>query len=211
MPLPNQARGGTVSMEDAYSQLQGLKFDLQKIRQVHRDLADDDSSGEEDASSEERERPPQMAPAYAKLVKPKTKDQPNVQATEGVKAEQGMSVFEINNKLIAEAYAVSKRREYVQRHIGEVDMDILDAGNESVAPLQAFSKAMQYIKKPQRAPLNNANQDEEEDDSRSQNDGDHEFSGINIQMLTDDKRSSAQIPSYDAHYRLYFENPEAFR
>jgi hypothetical protein len=130
-------------MEDAYSQLQGLKFDLQKIRQVHRDLADEDSSGEEeDASSEERELPPQMAPAYLKLIKPKTKDQPNVQASEGVKAEQGMSVFEINNKLIAEAYAVSKRREYVQRHIGEVDMDILDAGNESVAPLQAFSKAM---------------------------------------------------------------------
>ena len=130
-------------MEDAYSQLQGLKFELQKIRQVHRDLADGDSSGEEeDASSEEREPPPQMAPAYSKLVKPRTKDQPNVQASEGVKGEQGMSVFEINNKLIAEAYAVSKRREYVQRHIGEVDMDILDAGNESVAPLQAFSKAM---------------------------------------------------------------------
>jgi hypothetical protein len=152
-----------------------------------------------------------MAPAYLKLIKPKTKDQPNVQASEGVKAEQGMSVFEINNKLIAEAYAVSKRREYVQRHIGEVDMDILDAGNESVAPLQAFSKAMQYIKKTHRAAINNANQDEDEDDSRSQNDGDHEFSGINIQMLTDDKRLNVQIPSYDAHYRLYFENPEAFR
>ncbi len=207
MPPP---RGATVSMEDAYSQLQGLKFDLQKIRQVHRDLADDDSSGEEDASSEEREPPPQKAPAYSKLIKPMTKDQPNVQASEGVKAEQGMSVFEINNKLIAEAYAVSKRREYVQRHIGEVDMDILDAGNESVAPLQAFSKAMQYIKRPQKA-SNHLNQDEDEDDSRSQNDGDHEFSGINIQMLTDDKRLHVQIPSYDAHYRLYFENPEAFR
>jgi hypothetical protein len=199
-------------MEDAYSQLQGLKFDLQKIRQVHRELADEDSSGEEeDASSEERELPQQMAPAYSKLIKPKTKDQPNVQASEGVKADQGMSVFEINNKLIAEAYAVSKRREYVQRHIGEVDMDILDAGSDSVAPLQAFSKAMQYIKKSQRAAFNHANQDEDEDDSRSQNDGDHEFSGINIQMLTDDKRLNVQIPSYDAHYRLYFENPEAFR
>ena len=199
-------------MEDAYSQLQGLKFDLQKIRQVHRDLAEEDSSGEEeDESSEERELPPQMAPAYLKLIKPKTKDQPNVQASEGVKAEQGMSVFEINNKLIAEAYAVSKRREYVQRHIGEVDMDILDVGSDSVAPLQAFSKAMQYIKKSQRAAINHSNQDEDEDDSRSQNDGDHEFSGINIQMLTDDKRLNVQIPSYDAHYRLYFENPEAFR
>ena len=76
-----------------------------------------------------------------------------------------MSVFDINNKLIAEAYAVSKRREYVQRHIGEVDMDILDAGNEGAVPLQAFSKAMQYIKKPMK--LININQDEEEDDSRS--------------------------------------------
>jgi hypothetical protein len=65
-----------------------------------------------------------------------------------------MTIFEINNKLIFEAYAVSKRREYVQRHIGEVDMDILDAGgNESVAPLQAFGKAMQYIKRPQKAAM----------------------------------------------------------
>ena len=89
-----------------------------------------------------------MAPAYSKLIKPRTRDQPNVQASDGVKAEQGISVFEMNNKLIAEAYAVSKRREYVQRHIGEVDMEILDSGNDSVPPLQAFSKAMQYIKKP---------------------------------------------------------------
>ncbi len=68
---------------------------------------------------------------------------------------------------------------------------------------------MQYIKRPQKA-SNHLNQDEDEDESRSQNDGDHEFSGINIQMLTDDKRLHVQIPSYDAHYRIYFENPEAF-
>jgi hypothetical protein len=34
--------------------------------------------------------------------------------------------LELNNKLIQEAYAVSKRREYVQHHIGEVEMEILD-------------------------------------------------------------------------------------
>jgi hypothetical protein len=49
------------------------------------------------------------------LIKPpQSKDHANVEmAPAGLKAEQGMSVFEINNKLISEAYAVSKRREYV--------------------------------------------------------------------------------------------------
>ena len=29
-------------------------------------------------------------------------------------------------------------------------------------------------------------------------------------MLTDDRRLKVSIPNYDNHYRLYFENPEAF-
>jgi len=35
-------------MEDAYNQLQNLKFDLQKIRQVQRDLVDQESSEDSD-------------------------------------------------------------------------------------------------------------------------------------------------------------------
>ena len=66
-------------------------------------------------------------------------------------------------------------------------MDILDATNDNAAPLQAFSKAMQHIKKPLKH-AGHLGQDDEDDDSRSQNDGDHEFSGINLQLLTDDKR-----------------------
>jgi len=29
-------------------------------------------------------------------------------------------------------------------------------------------------------------------------------------LLTDDRRLTVSIPNYDNHYRLYFENPEAF-
>jgi hypothetical protein len=67
----------------------------------------------------------------------------------------------MNNKLIEEAYAVSKRREYVQHHIGEVDMSILDT-YDNVVPLEGYSKAMQHMQ--QLKPRNN---DDEEDDSRS--------------------------------------------
>lgn len=52
--------------------------------------------------------------------------------------------------------------------------------------------------------------DEDEDDSMSQNNEDHEFTGVNIHLLTDDNRLQARIPNYDTHYRLYFENPQAF-
>lgn len=44
----------------------------------------------------------------------------------------------------------------------------------------------------------------------SQNNEDHEFTGVNIHLLTDDNRLQARIPNYDTHYRLYFENPQAF-
>lgn len=43
-------------------------------------------------------------------------------------ADENLSDMELNNKLIEQAYAVCKRREFVQMHIGEsgVDMQILD-------------------------------------------------------------------------------------
>ena len=49
----------------------------------------------------------------------------------------------LNNKLIEEAYAVAKRREYVQHHIGEVDMRILDT--DGATPVTGYSKAMKVI------------------------------------------------------------------
>jgi hypothetical protein len=53
----------------------------------------------------------------------------------------------MNNKLIEEAYTVSKRREYIQHHVGEVDMSILDTENEANAnPFTAYGKAMEHIK-----------------------------------------------------------------
>ena len=51
---------------------------------------------------------------------------------------------------------------------------------------------------------------EDDDDSMSQNNEDHEFTGVNIHLLTDDKRLEVKMPNYDTHYRLYFENPQAF-
>ena len=36
------------------------------------------------------------------------------------------------------------------------------------------------------------------------------MAGVRIELLTDDKRLRATIPNYDTHYRLYFDNPEAF-
>ena len=49
----------------------------------------------------------------------------------------------------------------------------------------------------------------DDDDSMSQNNEDHEFTGVNIHLLTDDHRLEVRVPSYDTHYRLYFENPDA--
>ena len=37
-----------------------------------------------------------------------------------------MTDLELNNELISEAYTLAKRREYVQRHLGEADLSILD-------------------------------------------------------------------------------------
>ena len=54
--------------------------------------------------------------------------------------------MELNNKLIEEAYTVSKRREYVQHHIGEVDMAILDTQADN-NPFASYSKAMDLIRK----------------------------------------------------------------
>ena len=76
------------------------------------------------------------------------------------------NVFELNNKLIAEAYAVSKRREYVQHHIGEVEMDVLDSIGED--PMEAYSRAMQFVKKQQAASARRGQMvEDDEDDSRS--------------------------------------------
>jgi len=54
-------------------------------------------------------------------------------------------VHELNNRLIEEAYIVSKKREYVQNHIGEVDMDILNT-HDGALPLIGFTKAMNILK-----------------------------------------------------------------
>jgi hypothetical protein len=35
--------------------------------------------------------------------------------------------MELNNQLIEEAYTLAKRREYVQRHLGEADLTVLDS------------------------------------------------------------------------------------
>jgi hypothetical protein len=55
------------------------------------------------------------------------------------------TIHELNNRLIEEAYIVSKKREYVQHHIGEVDMEILNTHDEAV-PLVGFTKAMNILK-----------------------------------------------------------------
>lgn len=90
-------------------------------------MEDDDSS---DSSDDDTVSLPAKDPLdlYQKLIRPQTKDVANVSKTEVLRQAEPTNVFEMNNKLIAEAYAVSKRREYVQRHIGEVDMEILDGG-----------------------------------------------------------------------------------
>jgi hypothetical protein len=55
------------------------------------------------------------------------------------------TIHELNNRLIEEAYIVSKKREYVQHHIGEVDMEILNTHDEAL-PLVGFTKAMNILK-----------------------------------------------------------------
>ena len=58
-----------------------------------------------------------------------------------------LNYLELNNRLIDEAYSVSKRREYVQHHIGEVEMDILDTEeNQENNPFLGYSKAMELLR-----------------------------------------------------------------
>lgn len=83
------------------------------------------------------------------------------------------TIHELNNRLIEEAYIVSKKREYVQHHIGEVDMEILNTHDEAL-PLVGFTKAMNILKSQQDAmkvtAQKNHNQhhpDNEDDDSMS--------------------------------------------
>ena len=44
----------------------------------------------------------------------------------------------------------------------------------------------------------------------SQNNETDFMHNIDIGLITNDKRLSVSIPSYDNHYRLYFENPDGF-
>ena len=83
------------------------------------------------------------------------------------------TIHELNNRLIEEAYIVSKKREYVQHHIGEVDMEILNTHDEAV-PLVGFTKAMNILKSQQDTMKVTANKnrnqhhsDNEDDDSMS--------------------------------------------
>lgn len=57
-----------------------------------------------------------------------------------------MTELELNNKLIREAYAVSKRREYVQHLIGDVDMGILDTETSKENAFQAYTRVLEHIK-----------------------------------------------------------------
>ena len=58
-------------------------------------------------------------------------------------------------------------------------MDVLDSIGED--PMEAYSRAMQFVKKQQAASARRGQMvEDDEDDSRSQNDGDHEFTGVNI-------------------------------
>lgn len=57
-----------------------------------------------------------------------------------------MTELELNNKLIREAYAVSKRREYVQHLIGDVDMSILDTETSKENAFQAYTRVLEHIK-----------------------------------------------------------------
>ena len=83
------------------------------------------------------------------------------------------TIHELNNRLIEEAYIVSKKREYVQHHIGEVDMEILNTHDEAV-PLVGFTKAMNILKIQQdtmkvtaQKNRNQLHSDNEDDDSMS--------------------------------------------
>jgi hypothetical protein len=49
--------------------------------------------------------------------------------------------LELNNRLIEEAYMVSKRREHIQLHLGDSDLTILDIDENG-----GYSTAMEIIK-----------------------------------------------------------------
>lgn len=46
-------------------------------------------------------------------------------------------------------------------------------------------------------------------DDLSQNQ-ENDMINIDLNLITNDKRLHVSIPSYDNHYRLYFENPDGF-
>jgi hypothetical protein len=75
-----------------------------------------------------------------------TKDAANAAEIEATSGLELLTELELNNKLIREAYAVSKRREYVQHLIGDVDMSILDTETSKENAFQAYTRVLEHIK-----------------------------------------------------------------
>ena len=163
-------------MQEVYSQLKGLRGDLDKVKQINQQLIQSDTESEgdddsEDYGSDSDNSPVRDTNGWSKLEKRyqflaksshqlllASKDAANVSAANTTlinqlndeEADQEKkpplyTVHELNNRLIEEAYIVSKKREYVQNHIGEVDMDILNT-HDGALPLIGFTKAMNILK-----------------------------------------------------------------
>eukprot|EP00347_Sterkiella_histriomuscorum_P011376 403372690 len=136
-----------------------------------------------------------------------------------------INYLELNNKLIEEAYHLSKRREYVQLHMEESDLAILDldkkkalAGLNNDQNAQNISHSFSHqnsnnnlrgniqSRKPSQLHTNPLNDISNQGEDRQED----MVTSIDINLLTNNDRLTVSIPNYDNHYRLYFENPDGF-
>ena len=126
--------------------------------------------------------------------------------------------MELNNKLIEETYFLSKKREYVQLHLEDSDLSILNIGgennnnnnNDSSNPTinNIYGNAINKDSNTNlfgKIKLNNFGDNDKEEDNQEEI-----ITNIDIHLITNNQRLSVTIPNYNNHYRLYFENPDGF-
>lgn len=108
-----------------------------------------------------------------------------------------LNYMELNNKLIEETYTTCKRREYVQLHMDETDLAVLDNKPRTAVPMTSNTLGSANLSR-QRS--NMADEDEQEELTTN----------VDIGLLINGQRLTTAIPSYENHARLYFEDREGF-
>ncbi|CDW77822.1 UNKNOWN [Stylonychia lemnae] len=218
----------SISAHDVQDQFKDIRQELEKVRKAKKQMKkfmveqnnsiiDDSRFMQDNMSQSEDFNPSAIEKKYKFLMQGqvfKTLDAPNInnQDLNPVIAKNGIpagmvtstNILELNNKLIEETYFLSKKREYVQLHMEESDLSILDIDKiKDINGLVAHKRKYSNLGGGLGNPLTDiSNQGEDRQDELATN--------IDIQLITNHDRLQVTIPNYDNHSRLYFENPDGF-